>query len=268
VSETAYERVFRLNGEVGAFRITHDDRRDRLRMTVFGGGERAMATLRPAARRMCDLDTDPADLAERFNAHGVLRALWHASPGLRIGSGWDPFETVVSTILGQLVSVTQARALLRQLVEAYGERVAHPVTGAPAYLFPTPRKLVRAGMSKVRTSPARKTAIRAVSALVTRGKLDLSTRPGDINTLRQQLLAIRGIGPWSVEYIAMRGLGDADGFPRTDLFLKRILQQRPDLDLERLKPYRAYAAIYLWKHHRWLMSTDSPGGATGIERSV
>ena len=64
---------------------------------------------------------------------------------------------------------------------------------------------------------------------------------------RKTLLDTKGLGPWSAEYISLRAIGDTDAFPRTDLVLKRALERHPNLDLESLKPWRSYAAIYLWK---------------------
>jgi hypothetical protein len=64
---------------------------------------------------------------------------------------------------------------------------------------------------------------------------------------RKALLETKGLGQWSAEYISLRGIGDPDAFPRTDLILKRVLALHPSLDLEAIKPWRSYAAIYLWK---------------------
>ena len=64
---------------------------------------------------------------------------------------------------------------------------------------------------------------------------------------RKALIETKGLGPWSAEYISLRSIGDTDAFPRTDLILKRVLALHPDLDLEVIKPWRSYAAVYLWK---------------------
>jgi hypothetical protein len=64
---------------------------------------------------------------------------------------------------------------------------------------------------------------------------------------RKALLETKGLGSWSAEYISLRAIGDTDAFPRTDLILKRVMALHPKLDLESIKPWRSYAAIYLWK---------------------
>ena len=77
---------------------------------------------------------------------------------------------------------------------------------------------------------------------------------GDLTAIRAQLLALPGIGPWTVEYIAMRALRDPDAFLPTDLGVRHALG-RLGLDnsarattaiAERWRPYRAYALQHLW----------------------
>ena len=97
---------------------------------------------------------------------------------------------------------------------------------------------------------------------------------------RKALLETKGLGPWSAEYISLRSIGDTDAFPRTDLILRRVLALHPSLDLEAVKPWRAYAAVYLWKEFAQTLSKqngkkrqdsifpadDLAGGGTQIDR--
>ena len=154
----------------------------------------------------------------------------------------------MTTILGQFVSMTFANQLKRSLVEQHGEKIVHPRTGAHAYLFPTAEVLSRADLTSIKTTKARKVAIRELSRRVAQNEIDLSPTQ-DPEQFRQALLAIPGIGRWSAEYIGLRAIGDTDAFPSTDLVLKRAVEAHPDLDVERAKPWRGYAAIYLWKEY-------------------
>ena len=65
--------------------------------------------------------------------------------------------------------------------------------------------------------------------------------------LRKTLLGVPGIGTWTAEYVAMRGFDDDDAFPATDYGLKQELKRHPEVDVNRVRPWRAYAAICLWK---------------------
>ena len=178
----------------------------------------------------------------------VLAALVLKYPGLRVPRGWDAFETSICSILGQLVSTEQARRLMRQLVETHGEKVVNPFSGEVAYLFPDAKSLAGARLDCLGTTKGRKQAIREFCAALVAGKFSLEPTQ-DPSEFRKSLLAIKGIGVWTAEYIALRALGDTDAFPRTDLILRRATQLHPELDLEGFKPRRAYAAMYLWKEY-------------------
>jgi AraC family transcriptional regulator of adaptative response / DNA-3-methyladenine glycosylase II len=166
-------------------------------------------------------------------------------PGLRLPGAWDPFETAVCSILGQVVSREQRTNLVGQLVRAYGDKIIHPLSGTKAYLFPRPEVLAQSDLVEVKTTRARREAIRDLSARVLSGAISVAEGQ-DPNEFRKALLGTKGVGPWSAEYISLRAIGDKDVFPKTDLILKRVLERYPDFDLEEIKPWRSYAAIYLW----------------------
>jgi AraC family transcriptional regulator of adaptative response / DNA-3-methyladenine glycosylase II len=148
--------------------------------------------------------------------------------------------------LGQLVSAEQRAQLVGQLVRGYGKLIVHPVSGEKIRLFPRPEILAQCDLGEVKTTMARKEAIRDFSRRVLTGAISLSEAQDPI-AFRKALLETKGLGPWSAEYISLRAIGDTDAFPRTDLVLKRALELHLDLDLECIKPWRSYAAIYLWK---------------------
>src|SRR5207253_1177203 len=110
----------------------------------------------------------------------------------------------------------------------------------------SPEALAQSDLGKVGTTIARREAIRDFSRRVLNGTISLSEAQDPV-AFRKALLETKGLGPWSAEYISLRAIGDTDAFPRTDLILKRALDRHPDLDLESIKPWRSYAAIYLWK---------------------
>ena len=174
-------------------------------------------------------------------------------PPLRLPGGWDAFETAICSILGQLVSAEQRSRLISQLVHACGAEIFHPLSGAKTRLFPGPRVLAKCDLSEVKTTRARREAVRNFSRRVLSGAISLSEAQ-DPMEFRKALLETKGLGPWSAEYISLRTLKDKDAFPKTDLILKRVLERHPDFDLETIKPWRSYAAIYLWKGFAELLS--------------
>jgi AraC family transcriptional regulator of adaptative response / DNA-3-methyladenine glycosylase II len=242
----SYERVFRLNDSVGAIRVTHDEKKNRLRLKIHSSEPSCLYQITQRVRQMFDLDSDPVHVENIFSDCEIMAQLSAKYPGLRIPRGWDPYETAIGVILGQLVSVKHARQLIAELVANYGEKITNPLDGKDAYLFPTPEILAKQSISRVRTTQARRESIRELSQQVLEKKIHFSSVQ-DTNTFREQLLSIQGIGPWTADVICLRSLGDPDAFPAGDLILKRVLKSNPRLKLEMFRPWRAYAAIYLWK---------------------
>ena len=248
VTSTYYQRVFKTDGTTGALRLSHNEEDRELNLEIAASDSKSLHRIAQNIRQMFDLDSDPMLVSQSFSNSALLSKLQLKYPGLRLSRGWDPFETVVCSILGQLVSVEQARRLVKQLVENHGTQVLNPFDNTPAFLFPTPNQLATGLLSQVGTTQARKKAIREFSSLVDSKKLRLDPAQ-DPNAFRQALLRINGIGPWTAEYVSLRALGDTDAFPKTDLILKRAMENNPGLNVELFKPWRGYAAVYLWKEY-------------------
>ena len=256
VVENSFERVFRIDGKVGFLRVQPVADRPQLKLRVVTEDPRILFEVVTRVRRMFDLDSDPMLIADSFVRVPLLAKLVERFPGLRVPGSWDPFETAVCTILGQVVSAEQRASLVGQLVHGSGAEIIHPVTEDRAYLFPDPAVLASAELSEIRTSPARKEAIRDFTRRVLNGAISLSEAQDPV-MFRKALLETKGLGPWSAEYISLRSIGDTDAFPRTDLILKRVLALHPSLDLEAVKPWRAYAAVYLWKEFAQTLSKQN-----------
>jgi 3-methyladenine DNA glycosylase/8-oxoguanine DNA glycosylase len=137
-------------------------------------------------------------------------------------------------------------------VRNYGEEVVDPSMSKRVYLFPGPEILASSDLSAIATTTARREAIRDFSRRVLSGAISLA-EDQDPAAFRDALLETRGLGPWSAEYIRLRS-GDTDAFPKTDLILKRVLDLHPDLELQRIKPWRSYAAVNLWKEFAHTLS--------------
>jgi AraC family transcriptional regulator, regulatory protein of adaptative response / DNA-3-methyladenine glycosylase II len=203
-----------------------------------------------SVRRLFDLDADPRRVGEALGLDPRLTALVTRKPGLRVTGAFDPFELAVRAILGQQVSVRGATTLARRLVERFGERVA--ADGALTHLFPAPASLAGAPIEAIGMPGARAEAIRGLSRAVRDGlALDGFSNP---DALRSALVALPGIGPWTAEYVALRGAGDPDAFPASDLGLRHALGNgRPAsaAEVERAavawRPWRGYAAMHLWR---------------------
>ena len=258
VSADSFERRFRINNKLGFLRVRAG--KNCLRIQVVPGEPGIVAEVKKRVRKMFDLDCDPRVIAASFARTPFLAKLCARFPGLRLPGAWDPFETAICAILGQLVSAGHRAALIDQLVQNYGKEIVDPISGEKARLFPAPLVLVNAELSAVKTTQARREAIRDFSRRVSSGALSLADQQ-EPAALRKALLNTKGIGLWSSEYISLRAVGDTDAFPRTDLILKRALALHPELDLTGVKPWRSYAAMYLWKAFAQTLSKTNKGAA-------
>jgi 3-methyladenine DNA glycosylase/8-oxoguanine DNA glycosylase len=199
-------------------------------------------------RDWLDLDADLDDVERGFADDPVLGPLVAARPGIRVTGNPDGFETAVMTVLGQQVSLAAARTFTGRLVAAYGE----PIAGTGLTRFPRADRLAAADVDELRAAVgvtnSRARTIHALAEVVADG---LVIAPDvDHADARRRLLAVPGIGPWTVEYLAVRALGDRDAWPAGDLVLRRVMGGLTTKQAEAAgavwSPWRAYALFHLW----------------------
>lgn len=198
-------------------------------------------------RRLLDLDADPVAVDSFLSTDPALAPLIAAHPGRRIPRGVDGSEMALRILLGQQVSTAAARTHGSRVVATAGTPVDTGIDGL-THLFPTADQWAAMPDEALAMPAARRDTIRRVAAALADGSLDLGVG-ADREEARASLAALKGVGPWTVEMIAMRGLGDPDAFPATDLGVVKAAAAL-GLDLtrhsERWRPWRSYATQYLW----------------------
>jgi AraC family transcriptional regulator, regulatory protein of adaptative response / DNA-3-methyladenine glycosylase II len=167
-------------------------------------------------RRLLDLDADPeAVTASLAASESVLAPLALANPGRRVPGHVDGNELALRAVLGQQVSVAAARRLGARLVTAYGKPLERP-EGTLTHCFPTAETLAAADPGTLPMPRTRAAALTGLATALASG--DLSLDPGaDRDRAEARLLALPGIGPWTVGYIRMRALSDPDAFLPADV---------------------------------------------------
>jgi AraC family transcriptional regulator of adaptative response / DNA-3-methyladenine glycosylase II len=204
-------------------------------------------------RALLDLDADPQAVDTALRADPLLAPFVRRAPGKRVPGAADGTEIAVRAVLGQQVSVASARRTAARIVAALGEPLPQPV-GSLTHLFPSPETLAEAGAASLPLPASRAATIRALARELADGRLDLDAG-ADRDEVRRRLLEIRGIGPWTTEYVAMRALADPDAFPATDLGVLHGLAAlgapstaKAAAELaEAWRPWRAYAVQHLWR---------------------
>lgn len=218
-------------------------------------------------RRLLDLDADPLAVDALLSADPLLAPLVAKSPGRRVPRVTDGPEFAVRAVLGQQISTAAARTHAGRLVAAYGETVDDPAGGL-THLFPSTAALAGHDPAELAMPQSRRDTLAGLLRALEDGDLDLDVG-SDWQRARARLGALPGFGPWTVETIAMRALGDPDAFLPTDLGVRHAAR---DLGLPATpaaltrhaaawQPWRAYATQYLWAtgdHPINVLPTDHP----------
>lgn len=261
VEDGTYRRAIEWDQASGTLAVARHPRKRCLVVTVEGEASRHAQALAPHVATMFDVKADPNAIGAHLSRDPWLAPLVQAAPGLRLPGAWSAFELVVRAIVGQQVSVKAATTLIGRLVTRAGERIDdHPHPGT-AWRFPTPAALASADLAQIGMPGKRVAALQGVARAVACGDAPIDhvdagrVSASALADARAALLALPGIGPWTVEYIAMRAWRDVDAFPATDLVLMQAIAARdPALSRAPLqrqrtevwRPWRAYAAMHLW----------------------
>lgn len=256
VGAASYARTVRMpdgqGGEVfGWLEVEDDPARHAVRVTM--SESLFPVVMHVLARVRCQFDLDGNPAAIQAGLASLERVVPGAvTEGVRLPGCFDPFETSCRAILGQQISVAAANKLAARIVENFGCAVEAGVEGL-SRAFPAPRDVLgiediedafgNLGVIKTRTR-----VIAELALLVEAGEVDFAN--GDAPEVMERLLAVKGIGPWSANYIAMRCMSYSDAFMETDAGVKHAL---PDLTpaerlalAEQWRPWRSYATICLW----------------------
>ena len=252
VRNDRYRRAVEINGEAGEIELVLIPDQPRLVLRVLTPSHAPLQRVVTQARRLFDLDADAMRIAADLGHSDILAPLVKARPGLRVPGAWDPFELSVRAVLGQQISVRAATTIAARLVEAHG-RPIESSEGGLTHLFPHPQALVDADLRGIGATRSQERAIRALSAAVASGQLELDASCG-LEDFVERLCQLSGVGVWTAHYVAMRGLREPDAFPASDLGLRRALgDQGGPMSASALaklseewRPWRAYAAMYLW----------------------
>ena len=248
VSGRTYRRALTLTHGTGLVEVTPDVRA--VRCVLRLDDLRDLATAVARCRHLLDLDADPSAVAEALGRDEVIGRLVRARPGLRVPGCLDGNELVLRAVLGQHGTLRGARTRTARLVETFGTPLDQP-HGTVTHLFPGAAVLAEAdpkALAGLGTGTLRALAARLANGGI---RVDAGSDPTEALT---RLLAIRGIGPWTAAYVAMRGFHDPDAFPHGDAGLHRALTSLGRLNQpgslatlqQQWRPWRAYAVLQLW----------------------
>ena len=254
VENGIYRRTISREGGHGMVAVAHAPDRHALIATIRFPSVRALQSLVTRVRHLFDVGADVDAITGHLVKDETLAPLIALRPGLRTPGCWDGFELAVRAVLGQQITVEAARRLASKLVLLCGDPVRDSSDSRLARTFPSASCLATADLGAIGMPKARRATVKALAqAAVANPRLFHPL--GSIDESIAQLRAIPGIGEWTAQYIALRALREPDAFPATDIGILQgaarldgVLSTAPELirRAEAWRPWRAYAAQYLW----------------------
>lgn len=207
-----------------------------------------------------DLDTDLTPFYKLAEREPLLTKLVNEYHGLRVIGISDLFEALCWAIIGQQINLTFAYTLKRRLVESFGEYIEWKEQ--KYWLFPTPERIAKLSiddLKELQFTGRKAEYIIEVAKQMSSGNLTKSMLIAmDFKDAESELIRIRGIGPWTANYVLMRCLRDPSAFPIQDVGLHNAIKQQLHLErkptIEEIqqisaawKGWEAYVTFYLWR---------------------
>ena len=244
-----------IDGVPVLFDLRFDDAQAHCRIDADGKlSAGAMRQVDEALLNMLALRIDPAPFLKAVRQDPLLGKLARRNPGLRIVQSATIFEALTWAIIGQQINLTFAIALRRTFIEQAGR--AH---SSGIWCYPEAAdvaKLATTDLTTRKFSRSKAETLLRLAQLVGGGELTLE-RTDDIEGLSAALLAVKGIGPWTVNYALLRGYGYPDCSLHGDVAIRAAFQRllgeesKPDMPrtqalLAQYAPHRTMAAAHLW----------------------
>ena len=254
VEHGIYRRTVSQEGAHGIVEVAHAPDRNALMATIRFPRVQALQAIVARVRHVFDVGADVNTITSHLAKDKTLAPLIAARPGLRTPGCWDGFELAVRAVLGQQITVEAARQLGSKLALLCGDPVGDTAEPRLVRTFPSARCLATVDLSTIGMPESRRATLKALAQAAVSNPRFFEPL-GSIEESIAQLRAIRGIGEWTAQYIAMRALREPDAFPATDIGILRgaarldgVLPTVPQLiqRAEAWRPWRAYAAQYLW----------------------
>jgi len=246
IAGSAYLRTVNIGGHIGWIRVQPSSRANALAIEIAPELALVIPRVLTRVRRLFDLGAEPERIAQRL---GRLAAL---CPGLRLPGAFDGYEVAIRAVLGQQISVKAATTIAGRFASAFGEAVETPFPQLCLLMPSAPRiaNLLPSTLAKIGVTSARAHTLVGLSRAIAQNP-NLLEPGADVEAAIVRLKALPGIGEWTAQYLAMRAFSWPDAFPATDLGIRKALDTNDERGVlaqaERWRPWRAYAAMHLWR---------------------
>ena len=251
VTAVSYSRTVKIGSHTGWVRVTNSMEKSALLAEVAHSLMPALPALLGRLRNVFDLSARPDVICAQLGSDPLLASAVTRNPGIRVPGAFDGFELALRAILGQQITVKAATTLAGRFVQAFGDPATSPIPGL-THTAPLAPRVAAASVAEVAALGivrSRAQSIVSVAEEIASGRLVLDAG-ADPSATMADLVAIRGIGKWTAQYIAMRALRWPDAFPKEDIVLRKQLglvsASRAEEMSQAWRPWRSYATLHLW----------------------
>lgn len=254
ITENSYGRTFRIDNTKGYFTVSNHPEKSSLRLKINCDDVKCYMPIYHKVRKMFDLDTDFSFINEKFAQDEILSRGMEDGHVPSLPIAFNLFEHIIRAILGQQITVRAATTLAGRIVEKASLKTGSNFPAGIDYFFPNQSELLKIDFDGLGITKTRQATIKNVlNAIANKVVCLRANQPFD--KFYKDFSSLKGIGDWTVHYVAMRGMGMVDGFPSRDLGINKALTedgksptQKEILNLaEKWRPYRAYTALCHWK---------------------
>lgn len=253
VKNNSYSRTFNVRGIKGYFVVKINQKKSVLELDVYCDDMTIYRDIYYKVRKMFDIDTNLNKVKDSLIKDDFLKSIISNKNIPRLPVAFDSYEFLIRAILGQQITVRAATTLATRIVERAKISFNSEVEGLD-YFFPNIDEIMSISLDNLGITKTRIITIETVNESL-KNKLFFLSPNQSYSKFYNDFTSIKGIGDWSANYVAMRGLGMVDAFPASDLgVIKAVRKVNPELTIRKIRelskgwsPYRAYATLCLWQ---------------------
>ena len=253
VSDDIYSRSIEIDNLTGCITVSPENKKNTLSLEVVFPNIKKLVYIAETVKNIFDLKAPAKKIDDFLRQDKFLGNLVKQNPGIRVPGSFNSYELCIRAIVGQQVSVKGATTIIGRIASRYGKKLNTPNKFGLKNVFPGPEILAVSNFKGIGLTKSRISTIKLLSKAVLEDKIIFNPH-SDPADLKNALLQIRGIGEWTASYIIMRTIKAPDAFPYSDLGLLKAVSSDGSPVPEKLlknmavrwKPWRAYAAMYLW----------------------
>lgn len=247
IEENCYKRTFRLDGHDGYLSVS--DTSNALKIDVYTKTIEVLYDLYQKMIGLFDLKTDFEPILKRFESDEILSKGIHNHQMPRLPVAFNPFELTIRAIINQQISIKATSTFMQRLVKKSNLLTSDSFPSGLDYFFPTPDELESTPIDEIGLTKTRQQTLKNVVSALISEEVSLSVFQS-FDEFRNSFIKVKGIGNWTINYVALRGLGMVDSFPAKDLGVIKVLKTKKEKELiqiaEKWRPYRGYATLCLW----------------------